>query len=62
MQKSAFFPVSKAIKAVSCVTDFGVSMAIIRFFVGGASSTLHSSIEAANCNTKVIKKFISVVV
>ena len=33
----SFLPVSKAIKAVSCITDFGVSTAIITFFVGGAS-------------------------
>ena len=30
-------PVSKVVKAVSCITDFGVSTVIITFFVGGAS-------------------------
>ena len=29
--------VSKAAKEVSCITDFGVSTAIITLFVGGAS-------------------------
>ena len=33
----SFLPVSKAIKAVSCIIDFGVSTAIIIFFVGGES-------------------------
>ena len=33
----SFLPVSKALKAVSCITDCGVSTAIITFFVGGAS-------------------------
>ena len=51
---------SKAAKAVSCITDFGVSTAIITLFVGGASWTLDSITEAAHCNTKVTKKFISV--
>ena len=32
-----FLPVSKAIKVVSCITNFGVSTVIIAFFVGGAS-------------------------
>ena len=32
----SFLPVSKAIKAVSCIPDSGVSMAIITFFIGGA--------------------------
>ena len=32
-----FLPVSKAVKAISCITDFGVSTAIITFFEGGAS-------------------------
>ena len=58
----SFLPVSKAAKAVSCITDFGVSTAIITFFVGGASCALDSSMEAANCNTKLTKKFISVAV
>ena len=31
------------------ITDSGVSTAIITFFVGGASWTLDSSMEAANC-------------
>ena len=53
---------SAGIKPVICVTDFGVSMAIITFFVGGTSWTLDSSMEAANCNTKVTKKFILVAV
>ena len=57
-----FLSVSKAIKAVSCIDDFGVSTAIITFFVGGASWTLDSSIEATICNTKLTKKFISVAV
>ena len=57
-----FLPVSKAIKAVSCIDDFRVSTAIITFFVGGASWTLDSSIEATICNTKLTKKFISVAV
>ena len=56
----SFLPVSKALKAVSCITDFGVSTAIITFFVGGASWTLDSSMEATNCKTKLTKKFISV--
>ena len=56
----SFLPVSKAIKAISCITDFGVSTAIITFLVGGASLTLDSSMGAANFNTKLIKKFISV--
>ena len=51
--KFSFLPVSKVIKAVSCMTDFRVSAAIITFFVGGASWTLNSSMEAANCNTKL---------
>ena len=33
----SFLPASKAMKTVSCITDFGVSTAIIIFFVGGAS-------------------------
>ena len=33
----SFLPVSKVIKAVSCITDLVVSTAIITFFVGGAS-------------------------
>ena len=36
----SFLPVSKAIKAVSCITDFGVSTAIITFFVVSFSSCL----------------------
>ena len=44
------------------MTDFGVSIAIITFFEGGASCTWDSSMEAANCNTKLTKKFISVAV
>ena len=31
---------SKAIKAVSWITDFGIGRAIITFFVGGTSWTL----------------------
>ena len=58
----SFLPVSKAIKVVSCITDFGFSTAIITFFVGGASWTLDSSIEAANCYAKLTKKFVSVAV
>ena len=52
----SFLPVSKNVKAVSCITDFGVSTAITTFIVGGVSWTLDSSIEAANCNTKLTKK------
>ena len=55
-------PVSKAVKAVSCITGFGISTAIITFFVGGASRTLHSSMEGANFSTEFTKKFISVAV
>ena len=33
----SFLPVSKAIKAVSCITDFGFSTTIMTFFLGGAS-------------------------
>ena len=55
-------PVSKAIKAVICINDFGVSTAIITFFVGGVSWTLDSRMEAANYHTKLTKKFISVAV
>ena len=33
----SFLPVSKAIKAVSCMTAFRISTSIITFFVGGAS-------------------------
>ena len=58
----SFLPFSNAIKTASCITDFGVSTAIITFFVGGASSTLDSSMEAANCDAKLTKKFISVTV
>ena len=58
----SFLPVSKAIKAVSCITDFGVSTTIITFSVGGASSTLDSSMEAMNCNTKLTKRFILIAV
>ena len=36
----SFLPASKAIKAVSCITDFGVSLTIITFFVGDASFEL----------------------
>ena len=35
-----FLPVSKDLKVVRCITHFGVSTAIITFFVGGASWTL----------------------
>ena len=55
----SFLPVSKAIEAVSCITDFRVSTAIVTFFVRGASWTLGSSMEAANCNTKLTNNFIS---
>ena len=58
----SFLPVSKAIKAVSCINDLGVSTAIITFFVGGASLTLDSNTEATNFNAKLTKKFISVAV
>ena len=33
----SFLPILNALKTVSCMTDFGVSTAIITFFVGGAS-------------------------
>ena len=49
----SFLPASKAIRAVSCLTYFRVSTAIITFFLGGTSWTLDCSAEAAKCNTKV---------
>ena len=58
----SFLPVSKAIKAVSSINNFGVSTAIITFFVGDACWTLDSRIKAANYNAKLTKKFISVAV
>ena len=58
----SFLPVSKSIKAVSCITDFGVSKVIITFFRSGASWTLDSSMEAAKGNAKLTKKSISVAV
>ena len=48
-----FRPFSKTVKAVSCITDLGVSTAIITFFVSAAGWTLDSSLEAANFNTKL---------
>ena len=50
----------KSFKGSRCITDFGVSTVIITFFIVGASSTLDSSMEGINCNTKLTKKFISV--
>ena len=32
-----FLPVSKAVKEINCITDFGVSTAIITFFIVVAS-------------------------
>ena len=58
----SFLSLAKAIKALSCITDFGVSTAIITFFVGGESRTLDTSMEVANGNTKLPKKFILVAV
>ena len=58
----SFLSLAKAIKALSCITDFGISTAIITFFVGGESWTLDTSMEVANCNTKLTKKFILVAV
>ena len=61
-KKFSFLPILKAIKAVSCITSFGVSTAIITSFVSGISWILDSSMKAANCNTKLTRKFISVAV
>ena len=36
--------------------------ACLKSYIGGASWTLDSNMEAANCNTKLTKKFISVAV
>ena len=58
----SFLSFTKAIKTVSCITDFGVSTAIFTFFVGGTSWTSDTSIEAENCNIKLTKKFILVAV
>ena len=62
IQLSVCLNISKAVKAISCITNVGVSTAIITFFVGGASWTLDSSMEAVNWNAKFTKKFISVAV
>ena len=58
----SFPPISKAVKAVSFKTDFGVSAVIITFFVVGANWTLDSGMEVANCNAKPTKTFIAVAV
>ena len=62
IKNSAFCLSQNFVKAVSSITDFGVSTAIITFFVGRASWMLDSCMKTANCNTKLTKKFISVVV
>ena len=59
VQLSTCLNISKAVKAISCKTNVGVSTAIIAFFVGGASWTLDSSMEV-EWNAKFTKKFISV--